>query len=1138
MLGQGGALKAGFSGNGLSGGVPEQTIYSMELKQGHYYRILAIATNGVGLLTQTPCPTPWVLVDTTPPIAGAVTLVPSADDLAEHSDSNSAGTAPAAAMYVAKSGALYVALSGWSDAESGLYAFYASASTTSGMPLIVDAYIQQVASATLPVSGLSHLDQVQVTWRAINHAGLDASARSNVVTIDATPPVIAASHEVADALRVGGVEYARTDGDDSFFTVRFSMDDPESGIASAAMCLGSFPGACDVLPKAVIDHRQRFARGSLALVVDGFRYYPTVFATNGAGSQAAVTTGGFTVDNAPPMCETVYDGTGIDLNWIGDADSVAVSWDAIVDVGSGLALQSVALRPLLAANGVGFEHVGLDARAAALVVPWLEHNTSYVSVVRATDLLGISAACLSNGFKTDFTPPAKGGVLSEYGTRQTVDHQVHFFWWDFEDTESGVREYLVAVGTIGQPERFAAFRSVGLGTEAIVGGLQLPQGKVMLTLRAVNHAGLHVDGHVNIEVDSYPPTCSAVEMFKDGNLASDGPLFAAGPAANISVSWSCEDESDIDPLELQGGSQWALGTFPGIDDTIPWTAAPLSATISLASFAFAAGQAYYVTVKVSDAVQLATKVYSERIVIDSSPPDWLLAPMLDHQGAAGSASTWSEQAFVRAAWVVADGESGVTDVRALVLPTGSAAPSLSAMRALDAAAVDGVRWSLPEDDALTDGASYTLYVCAVNAAGLLACAKPLEFTVDTSPPVCSAPSDFTGSGAPLGAFFASAGMLRSNWTCEDANGHVRSTSWAAYEHIGNGASTLLTPQPLVSSGANGVGVAPLSPAVEGARYYSCASAINAGGVSSGSPVCSAGAIFDATPPTIAGELHDTAGSGSRYVSGSGALQCTRWGSMADDVSGVAGATISVLEIKPYTAKAVRIIAPRALPDLSCTDCEWCLTRAQQDSLIPGSTYQTELRVTNGAGLATSVFTAGYTIDMTPPTAGTVDVEPIFSEGFDAQAGFPGSVSGIRFRISSAGFDDDESGIRTLKFTIFIDGNDAGSTTVSADVLDARGGSIETSPMQALPAGTTVQVEVVATNGAGLAGRSVASELLTLTFDSLKPGALMLVDGDWEPLLAYTTDAASFAVMLRPPTDPMGATAFVHTWSIVQGALRS
>ena len=86
-LGMGGASGAGIPANGLSGGVSEQMVYSLSLKQGHYYRLLASATNGVGLETGSPCPTPWVLVDTTPPTAGSVTLVQSPDDLAAYTAS-------------------------------------------------------------------------------------------------------------------------------------------------------------------------------------------------------------------------------------------------------------------------------------------------------------------------------------------------------------------------------------------------------------------------------------------------------------------------------------------------------------------------------------------------------------------------------------------------------------------------------------------------------------------------------------------------------------------------------------------------------------------------------------------------------------------------------------------------------------------------------------------------------------------------------------------------------------------------------------------------------------------------------------------------------------------------------------------
>ena len=1116
-------------GESVQGGVPETTVHALSLQQAHYYRVLGRAINGVGLSSSEPCASPWMLVDTTEPIAGRVTIVQTA---AERDDRE-----PTPAHFVPKTSALHVVLSDWNDPESGLYAYYASAEKADGTPLVVNAYIEQVPAATLPMT-LAHNDRVRITWRAINHAGLKVDASSNTVLVDFTPPMVVISQELDGAVRVGNMDYL-SPAVSFTYAIAFSVADVESGITAAAHCLGSFPGACDASPKVSLDPRAHSASASLQGLLDGFTYYPTVFATNGAGTEGAAIGNGFVIDTSPPVCAGVFDGAGgLDAQWAGDQDAIAVSWQPVVDVGSKLAAQSVAIRRSFATRAKGLISVSLGERSTALSIGWLIDATKYVSVVHAVDALGNGIECVSDGFTTDFTPPSSGNFTSVLGFRQTVDHQIHVQWEGFDDPQSGVKDYLVALGTRQDPQEYSAFRSVGLDHEAIIGGLQLPQGATLVTLRTTNHAGLSVDAHTVVTVDTQPPLCGTITL--SANSTTGASLYLRGPLINATASWTCEDKGSDDV----GSASWALGTAPGKADTLPWVLAPLSATVVL-DYAFVDGQAYYVTVRATDSAGLTTEAQSEKLVVDMTPPTILVPPLLDHRAVAPNApriaNAWSHPDVLRVAWLVMDAESGVATVKALI-GTSDASPPLQSMHTLPSAPVDGFTWSVDTlSISLMDGNTYYLHLCAVDAVGHSTCSKPpLMFTIDTSPPLCGAPIDRVG-GTLLSktGYFVSRGQLRSNWTCLDVQSGVYSTSWRALMQLPDASTpvTSLMPRPLRQLGDQGVGTAPIGLPVDGARYWSCVTSINSGGVSSGTPVCSAGAVYDGTPPSIIGGLTTTANGGGPYVDRKGQVQCIRWGGVSDATSGIASVTIALLEVRPYVANAIVVIAPQPqlqlqlMSNVQCTACEWCLSRSQQDGLTPSTTYQAELTALDHAGLSTTVRSNSFIFDVTPPTAGEVLLQPLYPLDFDAQQSFPVAVSDLAFRLSIDGFGDNETRLRERRYSLYAQ---LGLTfsILATGVLAPEEDTVEVTTTQSLANGTTVYAEVTAINGARMSGSPVSSASIVLSFARLQSSNVKLVDSSWLPLGAYTTVSTSLAVVVPPPIDPIGATVFEHAWEIV------
>ena len=155
-----------------------------------------------------------------------------------------------------------------------------------------------------------------------------------------------------------------------------------------------------------------------------------------------------------------------------------------------------------------------------------------------------------------------------------------------------------------------AFRSVGVERSGLLSGLELPQGIVLLTVRAVNGAELSTEVSLEIIVDTEPPEC---EIFIQN---STEPL-TAGHLAFLNVSWSC-----VDPYPGSvSWTKWAIGSEPGLDDFKAWDDVDAVASYSYADPPFEDGKPYYVSIEAQDAVGFSTDVLvAPRILIDLEPP--------------------------------------------------------------------------------------------------------------------------------------------------------------------------------------------------------------------------------------------------------------------------------------------------------------------------------------------------------------------------------------------------------------------------------------------------------------------------------------------------------------------------------------
>ena len=218
----------------------KMTIYNLSMTHGRRHRVLAEGINGVGLVTEW-CPSPWVLVDLTPPISGSVIVVQTSDK-----------AFPVVAQ--SRTDRVYMTLRDFNDPESGMYAFKISLIGADGAPISSETTVSHSSLVQLPVS-LRHNQSFKVKVRAQNYAGLEVLATSTQVVVDTTPPVFS---YVSD-FGLGEDELDTIKERSLDWVVVWEVHDEESGVVLLEVCLGAMRGQCDVVQPVSVDTMQRNA---------------------------------------------------------------------------------------------------------------------------------------------------------------------------------------------------------------------------------------------------------------------------------------------------------------------------------------------------------------------------------------------------------------------------------------------------------------------------------------------------------------------------------------------------------------------------------------------------------------------------------------------------------------------------------------------------------------------------------------------------------------------------------------------------------------------------------------------------------------------------------------------------------------
>ena len=230
------------------------------------------------------------------------------------------------------------------------------------------------------------------------------------------------------------------------------------------------------------------------------------------------------VDRTPPNPGTVRDGSSEGVDWVYSSDETAAysNWNGFYDPESSLAGYNVQTVVSGKPHAVQSD-VSPAMEAFADLSVHLQHGDSVRSIITAINGAGKKTSQTTNGYLIDTTPPellALRYLNSIEGEPfyQSVSNAITAVW-SYQDLESGVKGYRVAIHELKYGRTFTAYPAVGdwvnfakQGSDGDLNvfsrnGLQLANGaRYTVKVMAINNAGLSVIHNTEpLRVDTTAP---------------------------------------------------------------------------------------------------------------------------------------------------------------------------------------------------------------------------------------------------------------------------------------------------------------------------------------------------------------------------------------------------------------------------------------------------------------------------------------------------------------------------------------------------------------------------------------------------------------------------------------------------------
>ena len=237
-------------------------------------------------------------------------------------------------------------------------------------------------------------------------------------------------------------------------------------------------------------------------------------------------------------------GSEVDVDFVSSASQVTVSWDGvfILSLSGNYSAFEIGLGDAPGTdNLLAFSSVSSGVTTMPLTALSLQHRRRYYSAVRAISPLGIVTTSISDGFVVDLTPPNRGVVvdgLRYHDLRAQSNTSVYSArWFGFNDPESGIHHFELAVTPSTLPPAGSSYTDVGIQLKATLNALNLTPGQTYYAhVVAVNVAGLRSAAAVSsgVVIDTTKPTGIQCTTYSAEVLVNPSFEGMAGPSSPCS----------------------------------------------------------------------------------------------------------------------------------------------------------------------------------------------------------------------------------------------------------------------------------------------------------------------------------------------------------------------------------------------------------------------------------------------------------------------------------------------------------------------------------------------------------------------------------------------------------------------------
>ena len=671
------------------------------------------------------------------------------------------------------------------------------------------------------------------------------------------------------------------------------------------------------------------------LSLDHNTYYcVTVRAVNGAGLKVASVSDGLLIDTTPAKAVVVKDGDipSADIDYQSSDSVISFTWPLIQDSESYIDILEVGLGSTPGDhNTIALTVVANATTSHTFGGLSLMQNQAYYAKVCATNAARLQTCVHSDGVLIDITPPAKGviihGAMQPGNVFQTDNENIKAHWYGFKDLESTVDYFEWAIGTMANGTDIMNFAKVGSNV-TFSANFSLSNGqKYFVSVICYNRAGLQIAGASNgVTVDvtepvAPPPESVVVEIAVGKALNASWPSFTD---AESSI-WYCK---------------WAIGTEKCGTQVQPYTMLSNN-TRMRASYKvdYVPGLRYYVSVVARNRAGLSSKVCSEGVLYDDSPP--VVGVVRDGDGA-NDIDYQTSTSSLSANWdIFTDDHSGI-EACYVGIGTSKSTDDFYPFTLISVGATKHVFSSIT----MIPGTKYFVLVRCRNGVRLESTNSSNGITIDTTPPDVGVVETLP--------YQSSLDVVEAWWSkFSDSESPIDSYSWSI-----DGQSPMSQDvQPFVDVKLNEAASASNLTLKAFKIYYVTVKAFNKAGLSS--VKSSTGLLIDISPP-IRGYVLDGMGPDDidwHYTdTGIGA----QWYNFTDSESDVHFYRWSV----GSNEEGCQIQLATNVTQNTSAYCWSCF-------FIPGVEYFVTVEASNGVGLKTTASSDGFIVDLTDPKPGTI-----------------------------------------------------------------------------------------------------------------------------------------------------------------------